>query len=180
MLFWLSVVLEERGGIDARDSVEAADRRPGRFGSIRSHNPSSPDHLRPQRDMLHVPRRCQELDRDGVTAGIWRDLQAVAREKFPAEAEAWIRDLAPADEPLEAQAVKRDPINGPVSAAELARKLGLSVDAVDSFLRRYRKRNWECCVEVPADYRSRRQPKILYHPAKVLPALRERYNLTDE
>jgi hypothetical protein len=104
MLHWLSVVLEERGGIGKSDTLLAAYREPGRFGPVPDHNPFSPDYLRLQRDLLHVPRRCQELDRDGVTAGIWRDLKAFARETFPDEAEAWIRDLTPVNDGTETAA----------------------------------------------------------------------------
>jgi hypothetical protein len=62
---------------------------------------------------------------------------------------------------------------------------GATPAAVESFLRRYRDKYPDCCVN--PDTRRKNEPKYLYRPSEVLPALREHFpvggqkpNLTDE
>jgi hypothetical protein len=61
------------------------------------------------------------------------------------------------------------------SAADLARWLGLSVDRVEAFLRRYRQKHRGCWREV--DGKRVNEPRVYYRTVEVLPALRE---MTDE
>ena len=59
-----------------------------------------------------------------------------------------------------------------MSAVDLAKITGLSEAAVDSFLRRYRKKYADCFIETEG--RRKGDPKFLYRTAEVLPTLRAR------
>ncbi len=64
----------------------------------------------------------------------------------------------------------------PVSAADLADMLGrpaASAAAVDSFLRRYRKKYPDCYITT--ETRRRNEPTYLYHVADVLPILKNHF-----
>jgi hypothetical protein len=68
-----------------------------------------------------------------------------------------------------------------LSAADLARLTGQSVDKVESFLRRYRRDYPDCYVE--SESKRKTEPKYLYRTADVLPALQSRAKsppVTDE
>jgi hypothetical protein len=75
-------------------------------------------------------------------------------------------------------AVELEVGQSPMSAPDLARRLGLSVNAVDACLRRYRKEDPDCFTE----NKDRRldEPKYLYHVARVLPHLKDHFRLTDD
>jgi hypothetical protein len=184
-LFWLCKRIEALSGLPWFDVFSVATT--AHTGGTFSPNPDLGNGeyyggYKP--DLLHVPSRFVELDRDGVTATIWRELTAQYADVL---VDVGLRSDAGATLPgqhesLDSPVVTCGPITlgGLVSAAELAKRLGLSDDTVDAFLRRYRKDHWDCYIEVPADYRSTRQPRILYYPAKVIPVLRRQYKLTDE
>jgi hypothetical protein len=65
------------------------------------------------------------------------------------------------------------PLAGPLSAADLARQLQLPPGKVENFLRRFRRENRDCCVEV--DNRRRNEPRFLYRTEVVVPELQRRY-----
>jgi hypothetical protein len=58
-------------------------------------------------------------------------------------------------------------------AADLARHLGMSdnLDAVDSFLRRYRSKHPDCYTQIESPRKN--ESRYLYRPADVWPALLE-------
>jgi hypothetical protein len=60
------------------------------------------------------------------------------------------------------------------SARDLATKLSLPFAAVDSFLRRYRKKFPDCCIETESPRRN--EPRHLYRVADVWPALEEHFH----
>jgi hypothetical protein len=60
-----------------------------------------------------------------------------------------------------------------LSVSDLAGLLHLSVDQVDAFLRRYRKKYPDCCIETEG--RRKNDPKYLYRSADVLPVLEQRF-----
>jgi hypothetical protein len=64
-----------------------------------------------------------------------------------------------------------------LSAADLARELGKTLDAVDSFLRRYRSRYPDCYMET--DGPRRNEPRFLYRVSDVLPALKEHFQIDE-
>jgi hypothetical protein len=59
----------------------------------------------------------------------------------------------------------------PLPASTFAEYLGQPVDRVDTYLRRYRRDFPDCYVEQDRDDRRRNQPRYLYRPAEVWPAL---------
>jgi hypothetical protein len=69
------------------------------------------------------------------------------------------------------------PRSSPLAPKELAALLGPSVSpaAVDSFLRRYREKYPDCFITVDDDDRRRNQPKYLYYPDEVMPALKAHF-----
>jgi hypothetical protein len=70
-------------------------------------------------------------------------------------------------------------INWPASAPDLAKALGLNPVAVESWLRRYRKRYPDCFITVADDERLRNEPKYL-HQEEVLPHLKRHFNKESE
>jgi hypothetical protein len=95
----------------------------------------------------------------------WQDM-----ERLRALAEAAVEPAAAQTSPV-APAIPAPP---PVllSAADLAKLTGLSVDQVDSFLRRYRENYPDCYVR--NESKRKTDPKYLYRTADVLPALQAR------
>jgi hypothetical protein len=64
-----------------------------------------------------------------------------------------------------------------LSAADLAGRLGLSRNAVEVYLRRYRRDYPDCATE--NEGRRRNEPRYLYRVADVLAPLRDHFGLTD-
>jgi hypothetical protein len=65
-----------------------------------------------------------------------------------------------------------------VSAADFAKMLGMpdaNRAALESFLRRYRKKYPDCYVTTEEEARRRNEPKYLYRVGDVLPALKEHF-----
>lgn len=60
-----------------------------------------------------------------------------------------------------------------LSASELAKTVGQPIDAVESFLRRYRQKSPDCFM--PTDSPRRNEPKYLYRTAEVLPELKKNF-----
>jgi hypothetical protein len=61
-----------------------------------------------------------------------------------------------------------------MSAADLARHLGEGVNAVETFLRRYRRDHEDCYRQDHEEMPRRNEPRFLYRTRDVLPALRGR------
>src|SRR5262249_7315257 len=95
-------------------------------------------------------------------------LRSIAQQPAGHEGEGSLTDGEETDTP-------RLPPTAPLSAPELARLLGRSVDAVDSFLRRYRKNYLDCFVTLENDDRRRNEAKFRYRVSEVWPALQQHF-----
>jgi hypothetical protein len=95
-------------------------------------------------------------------------LRSIAQQPAGHEGEGSLTDGEETDTP-------RLPTTAPLSAPELARLLGQGVDAVDSFLRRYRTKYPDCFVTLENDDRRRNEAKIRYRVSEVWPALLEHF-----
>ncbi len=82
---------------------------------------------------------------------------------------------AAAGESQEAAKETPEALQGFLSTADLAAKLGKSPPAVESFLRRYRKDYPDCCIPVSEDDRRRNQPKYLYRMTDVWDVLKNHF-----
>ncbi len=58
-----------------------------------------------------------------------------------------------------------------MSASDLARRLGMGPDAVNSFLYRHRRKRPFCCDEVPTPRKN--EPRLLFRTADVVPSLKQ-------
>jgi hypothetical protein len=65
-----------------------------------------------------------------------------------------------------------------LSAFDLARRLNVSTDAVDAWLRRYRERYPDCYTETEG--RRKNEPRYLYHTSDVLPEMRRHFRMMDD
>jgi hypothetical protein len=66
----------------------------------------------------------------------------------------------------------------PMSVKDLAEYLGVSRDAVDSFLRRWRRQHVDCYINVDRSERRSRKPHLLHRPEDVLPVLRAHFGIS--
>jgi hypothetical protein len=157
---------------------------------------SPPDFLRPILARMHaiVAAACLAAARaavlDGPAAGVNATGAAPAGQTLPTSGESTPATATPTPATQEEAAALRaaqapgdrghvsapaavSKAGSPLSANDLAKILQRPVDAVDSFLRRYREKYPDCCITTEG--RRRNEPKYLYRAADVLPALREHF-----
>jgi hypothetical protein len=79
----------------------------------------------------------------------------------------------------EAQAAEPEVSPSLLSSSDLADRLHLSRNAVEVFLRRYRRDYPDCAIETEPEGRRRNEPRYLYRVADVLLHLRNHFSLTD-
>jgi hypothetical protein len=134
-----------------------------------------------------MPRILQFLNLDpGTREAIEERMLAIVAEARAAAGRAAFPGCGPTTEAEEAGAERGQseagqgeggapPAGVPLPPKELAKVIGKSVSAVDSFLRRYREKFPDCYITVDDDDRRRNEPKYLYRVGDVLPALREHF-----
>jgi hypothetical protein len=119
-------------------------------------------------NLLEADYQRGEADRIRHTA---QGVAEPANSPVPASPAEQAHDEPPANDP---DAV---PCSALLSAADLAKRFGLSKNAVEVYLRRYRTEYPDCAVST--DGRRRNEPNYLYRLADVLPHLKAHFKLTD-
>jgi hypothetical protein len=163
-------------------AVWAAMRRLG--GPV----PEAPGFLRWGKDQLRGLKveALRENALPGLAEDVLRALDGVIAWCAATHAAAPTREVAaeeistPAtEEPPATATASEDALHWPVliSSTDLAKRLGLTSNPVEVFLRRYRAKYPDCAL--PTDSPRRNEPRYMYRTADVLAPVREHFGLTD-